>query len=380
MRRLARRLWRWLLWTIGLAAVASIVANLVFVDYHQASRELPKALREYREEGLPWLASDLALPNIRESENAAEPLRRAIAALPKNTIDYNPSGNVPYGILRPVAGYERAFALVAEAVRRPRLDFGRDLDIGAYVLFPEEAGVKHLVRALMGRAELRTRKGDDAGALADLDIARHLVRLIAQDRGMVAALVAASCDGMISGQARRCLVQAANDPARLRRYRDWLARPAPLLDLRRPFRDEIFMAVANARNLDRLGVGTSWNPFTDMEPFMCHYPHDDEPTLELTSANVRRDGLPQALRARAYLARNLQMWTELSRDTNRLREPIEKVTAHTDTIVLRYASPFTTSHIFDPLLFPVYAQFGRSSAPRDQRTLADEQHRSRSSR
>lgn len=353
-----RRGRRWLLGIVGLAALVATVAGLVFVDYPQASSELPEALKEYREQRLPWLASEIALPPVPDKENAAALVQQAIAAWPKKGLDYGPADTLPYGTIPDLAPFQRALDLVYEAVKRPRLDFRRDWDLGPFVTFSEEARVKDLVRALTARAEMRSRKGDDAGALTDLDTARMLGVLIAQDHGMIAAMVATSCQNMVTGQVRHCLATAAKDPSRLRRYRDWLARPAPLLDLRRHLRDEIFLTVATARNLDRMGIGTSWNPGDDLVGETSHC-SDCAKLGELTSANVRRDGLPGPMRSRAYLARCLQMWTELSRQTNGLNERVELIAVNAAEIQQRYALPPTTSHLHDNVLFPSYFHFGR---------------------
>lgn len=298
-------------WSLVLLGVAGLYMGFRFVglywDFGAASDELPASVRAYRAAGLPWTAADLAGPKPSDAENAAPLVRQAIAAMPGKAV--TSAFEVAYreGTADPTA-FGSALVILHGAAKRPKLDYGRDWD-EPNLLFPELANVKLMVKALAARAEAKAARGDDADALTDIEDARRVGALTGQEPILIASLAGIACEGIALDAVERCLSQAAGKPGRLARYRAWLSRPAPPRDMVPAIMGETYLDVVFVRNFEAMGGGRSINPMNDLAIF----------NDELPRSAMKRDGLPANVRARAYLTRHNQMWTELMQRTNGLK-------------------------------------------------------------
>lgn len=343
---------------VGVAAVYALFRVATrYWDFGTAAGELPAAIRDYRAEGLPWAAADIA-SNVSAADNAAPLFRRAVAALPEEKVcDAFGKSLLEGGTEKLLPRFDPALRLAHLAAERPRLDFARDWDLGPNLLLPEGARFKLFAKLLVARAEGRAVRGDDAGALADLEDARRLAALIGNEPVLISALVSVACDRIATAGAGRCLVTAAGDAGRLARYRRWLAAPASLPDLNRAFRGEVYLILVAARNLDRFGMGRGLLPAADFEVFAG----EPEEGVVDPFPVMRHEGLPTNTRSKAYMARCLQMFTELSRATHRLTDDMEAVGRHADAILTRHSESKGLSYRGSDVLFPVFSQFGRSN-------------------
>lgn len=308
-----RGCWWGILGVGTLAVYAGVRVFTVFWDFGQAASELPQAIRDYRAQSLPWTAAALER-NVPDGENAAHLLRRAIGVLPgpstRSAFDTATfSGAVSFDL----APFKPSLRIVHQAVRYPKLDFHRDWDQGPLLLFSEGPQIKRLTKALAMRAEQRAAKGDHAGAIRDLDDARRLAALAGQEQTLIAGLVSVACETNVLAASERCLAHGATSPEALAKYRDWLSNPPPLPDMVQAMGFEIYSSLVFVRNIDRLGGLKSSNPLRDFD-FMA-----SEEGIATPSEGMRRDGVPPAVRARAYMARHHQSWAELYRRTNGLR-------------------------------------------------------------
>lgn len=340
---------------LALVAVGAVVViyrlALIRWDFGVAAGELPQTIRDYRAADLPWNAGDIETP-VRSEENAAPLLRQAIRLMPGKAADEAFSKRFQSGTADPTP-YAQALRLVHEAVKKPKLDFRRDWDLGPELLFTEYSPVRRLCTAFAVRAEGRAARNDDAGALRDLEDARRLAVLIGSEPVVISPLVGAASEALVLRGAQKCMAKAARDSERLVAYRAWLAVPTSLPDLNLALRGDLYRIVTMSRNFDQLGVGGGLNPQNDIDAFANEGPM---PTIV-----PRRDGVPGNLRSQAYMARALQMWTELARTTNGLKAPPEMVGAQARVIGGKYENAKGLSHGLDAILFPVFIQFSRTN-------------------
>lgn len=333
----------------GLAAADHVFAS--FWDFPTAAGELPDAVRAYRAAGLPWTAADVAPPPVPAAENAAPLLKKAIAALPPEKESNRIEDRAVHGeSIGDLGEFSRALRFAHEAAARPRLDFRRNWGLGPTLTFPENRAEGHLCRMLGLRAELRARAGDDAGALSDLDDAYRLASRVGSEPAMISVLGGARCRNFALKSAQGCLVAVHADLRRLARYRSWLAQSPSPFDLVRAIRYEAFATVSYARNFDGAGVGEGFFPDGDIEPEDCS-------SCLRPNAPFRREGLPQNVRSRAYMARGLQLWTELARETHGLSGTAEEIERVAQTVYDRAERARGMSYRLDGNLLPVYSQF-----------------------
>ncbi len=338
---------------VGVATVYALYRVAVrYWDFGTAAGELPAAIRDYRAVGLPWTAADIAT-NVPERKNAASLLRHAIEAWPEKDAYGKIDKAFSEGRAAPLLpSLAPSLTLAHEAAKRPQLDYGRDLDLGLFLDFPEGAYVKRIARALALRAELAAARGDDAAALADLEDARRIAVLTGQEPHLIASLVSVSTGMIALGAVEGCLARAAKSPERLKRYAAWVAEPTPLPDVPRAIKGEVYRSIANLRMFPHLGVGRSPVPMADLNAFAA-----DIGPAPVPPSKIPRDGIPQGVRNQAYMARHCQMWTELWRATDGLRGDPDAVGRKWSEIENRhYENDKGLSHGLDAILFPTYGQ------------------------
>lgn len=237
-----------------------------YLDFGAASDELPAAVAAYRAEGLPFTAAELVPTHPAPSRDATSGLRAAVQALPpKRTNDrlvqaLKAPGPSADALLQ--EHYAKPLAILALVADRPEIDFHRDWALGTFVLFPEEASHKVLVRALTLRAVRSAQRGDDAAALRDLTLAIRLGVWSGQEPTLIPTLVRVACEAITLDGASRCLAAAAaaSRPERIARYDRWLRALPPPPTLVGALRGEAFVGVTTARNLASL---RDWNIVAD---------------------------------------------------------------------------------------------------------------------
>ena len=346
------------LW-IGLGALLAVAAlgifglyrvATIYWDFGGAAGELPAAVAEYRAKGLPFVASDLFPTPVPKGENAVPAIRAAIAALPKNTNDLAKAQREPEeNADATLARYTKPLALAAAARNRERVDFGRDWDLGPNVLFPEYAGLKSLAKAAALRAARLARKGDDDDALRDLSLVRRLGFWVGGEPTLIGLLVRLAIEAIALNAAERCLVTAVKAPARIARYEAWLRdAPAPP-SFGDALRGEMFLGVATVRNLDLLGGVDAFGRLPDGDGV-------EPPPLD--PARLRRSGVPEGTKERAFLMRHLRYWTRAFDETDGLKASPEKIGAQLDRSYKALEEKKGLSYVLLRILVPVFSQAG----------------------
>ncbi|HWA83353.1 MAG TPA: hypothetical protein VG820_07975, partial [Fimbriimonadaceae bacterium] len=299
-----------MLFTAGIGYVA-----FRYFDIPQASMQIDSAVEKYRKAGLPWEAKELApKPPVRAEENAAPLIRKASSALDLKLfrssyrrIAGELDNGKPDTAAADLAPFEKAMALGIEASKRPRVDFGRDWDMGVDLLFPEETTVRTLVHLLGFRAELRAQRGDITGMISDVRAALRLSNLPTQEPTGIPLLATVSSQRLVFASIQRCGDTLQRNPAALRDLSQALEQ-----EYRKPsFADalpgEAYMMVATVRNLE------------------LRRENESGESIPIDPRNLRRTGAPSNPFARAFMTRALQEWTEAKPIIDRYRDRPQKL-------------------------------------------------------
>ena len=341
--------------TLGLVALGTLYGGYRFAseyyDFPAASAELDDAARAYRAEGLPFVARDIAPPHVDADRNAAPAIRAAVAILPPKRVE----AGLERALRKPgptdgalVAQYAKGLTLLDAVRDRSRADFVRNWDLGYDLEFPEFQGMKALARAASLRAIGEAKRKDDAAALRDLDLAQRIGRWAGDEPTMIAMLVRIGIESTALDAAARCLAGAKGDRNRIALYARWAQTPAPPLDFRRALRGEAWTGVVATRNLDRMVKDADGDDHLD--------PH-----------RLRRDGLPEDQRQRAFMTRLLQVWIEGSRETEGFRKTPREVGRRTDAIEERWYRKRGFSRMMATILFPNLGGAGNAVVALDAR-------------
>ena len=324
------------------------------VDFRPAAGELDAAVRDYRAAGMPWTAKDLApakpLPPAR---NAASLLRRANAVVLKQgwsggdraLRDAMEAGRYEDAAAK-LDAYAPTLAVFERATAIGTVDFGRDRDLGVNQLFPEFAPMKSAMKAFGYRARLRAVRGDLTGARADLRAARTLARMAESDGVLISMLVRISGDAIADDAAQRA---AALDPGLASMLIEDLKRSDRAPDFARALRSEAYLSLATSRNLTGQLARDSWSGSEGEEK---------NPT-ETDPARLVRDGVPDGLIQRAYLARSLQVWTRVAGEMRRASDPGQLGNA-LDRIEDSIGEDRRVSSLLNQILFPIFGQAGNA--------------------
>jgi hypothetical protein len=330
---------------VGFFALASKAAFRVW-DYLPASQELPAALAKAERMGLPMHAMDLdPNPPVDESDNAA-PTIRAFTAEARASGRFDLDVPLKKGDLAAVeaglARYDRLLTLAHDAASKPGVDFKRDWDLGPALLLPELADMKVAVKALCARAQVRASKNDMDGAISDLRDALVLSDHAGSDPILIGLLVKIACRAIAYKSVQHVAAQWANEPAHLELLERLLREPRSPLDFRKSLHGEVFMGVAFLRNYNVMGGEK-----------MLTSNGGDLPKID--PRRLRRDGVPGAVKPRAYLARHLQGWTSVWDKINGDPRAAGKVL---DEMGRRTEAQRAKSYALAAILNPVFSQAG----------------------
>ena len=276
-------------------------------DVRRVAARAEPAEKAYRAAGLPWQANDMdPQPPVTEAENAAPLFLQAIKALDGRGFSVATmklaaparAGRFAeiYGLLKPFAS---EMTLAAKAAERPRLEFKRDWDQGAGLLFPELAFFKYFDKAFCARAEAEAAAERDTSCLGDLRTALRLTGLLRSEPMLLGMLTWMSCTTIFDRAVEQAAYFMRDRPASLAALGNMLAfQPAP--DLQHALRGEAYMGVVTFRNLDHTQI-RQLSGDTSAPP-------DTGPPRPLV-----RTGLPKGQIERAWATVHLELWTRVAR-------------------------------------------------------------------
>jgi hypothetical protein len=264
-----------LLWTmVGVVVVGGLVSYLgckalgrAFLgDVDALAAALPAELEAARREGLPTdpvalfpgrpvpdsknaaavIAGESAAVNKRLPSSHAAIL--AMANLAKGTASWQDEGNIREAIKPLKPSLDRIVA----ASKKPFCDFGKDYSLGAYVLFPEFAQIKTVVKVLGGRAHLAAQGGRLAEAEASLTAAFKLSQFAGQEPCLIGSLVQIACAAITQRTLRKIIFEQGKDARVLAMANRLSGNSIRPVDMRRAFKGELVMGLATIRTLKGL--------------------------------------------------------------------------------------------------------------------------------
>ncbi|MFN3685013.1 MAG: hypothetical protein ACK41F_13920, partial [Fimbriimonadaceae bacterium] len=357
-----------LLLALALAVGAAGCASKRRLAFEQAASELPRAQAEARRLGLPLTGADLRPnPPVPPDQNAAEPIRRAIAELQKaeakdrgweealSEAVRQPRPETIGEARRALEALARALRAAEEAAAMPAVDFGRNWDQEpAYAInFPELAQIKNLVKALAMRGAFRAAAGEPADAsVRDFEAAFRLARHAGADPVLIAGLVQVACEATVVRSMEQAATVRPKDRALLEALRRVAAGAAEIRpDLPRHLRGEVLLGLSGARNLRRLAEDARGANA------------DVEGTLKQVD-ELLPDGIPPDVAQKAYEARVLQAWIGAFRQPEALRDPL-RAGRVLDEMEKRHTDPKDPTMALNRIVFPVFSAAADAYARRD---------------
>lgn len=352
---------------IGLAALLMAGCNnSTLAAFEKAAAELPAAEAAAKQLGLPLTGADL-MPKtpVRPEDNAAPLILEAgktyrLAGSQsrgwEQSLGQAFADPTPANLAKAQATLQPFNAALDQAVlaaAKPQVDFGHDWDSDEpwNLTFPEYSEGKNLVKGLSYRAQLRTRRGDTAGALSDLQAAAAMGRFMGSEPTLIGGLVRVAIDALVVRSMEYAITIRSGDMSFLQDL-DALAAPhaAESVDLLHALRGEIvFNVTAAGAPAERLLPMASGSV-------------DEADTAGLANqADWKRRlapaGVPETVRTEAFRARALQPWVELYADPEVRKDPMALVRRMEDLDQRLSNDPDPTLAVHQ-ILFPVLAGAG----------------------
>ena len=200
------------------AAMVLIVAGTVALRIRNDRAEVDREVAALRVLGVPTTAEQMHnLVTIPDADNAAAFYREAFASLEKHgkTMPAKARGG-PDPTLAPrirqwVLGNGPTLELARKASLKPGCDFGRKWELGIFLLLPEFAQLKTLVKLAVHRAGIDADAGRFEDAMGWLQVGQRVARH-ADEPILIGALVSIACDGMVHKELQRELELHGGSP------------------------------------------------------------------------------------------------------------------------------------------------------------------------
>ena len=328
-------------------------------DIDEAASRLNADLKAAKTAGAPLESSDLAItPTVKDQENAALVIQQ-IQARFKNDVDVAADNGIESDISRAMLRGDEAQVRADLAKAKPILDLAmsaasksgfdmhHDWDSGPYMTEPEYSTIKACTRFLRDRAEIEAMDGDHEKAAQDIMAGENLSNLMAKDQTLIGMLVRIAIDLNIMAGLNTCMSQA-NDPQQLACYEKAACGQFVRPDFTGILKGECYMGIPVFRNemslasLQGLSVG-------------------DQSVVKPDSANWKTSGLPKSKLYRAFLARHLEMWTEIMNLASKDQSHPDVLFKKMGDIADRYGNDSRPSSLFEKVLSPMYQQVGNAS-------------------
>ncbi|MBX3118127.1 MAG: hypothetical protein KF784_03615 [Fimbriimonadaceae bacterium] len=134
-----------------------------------------------------------------------------------------------------------------QASSRPKLDFGRDWDLGFKVDLGDLGDTKQLVRYLGVRAQLRALDGDISGSLEDFKACYRITGLLGQDPTTLAVTTQLTTMAIVDVAVQKALPQFVKTAPAMVALRDIVASERATLDWSRALIGEAYLGIASIR-------------------------------------------------------------------------------------------------------------------------------------
>lgn len=321
---------------------------LRFWDWGSAAAAFPEQWDLAKRRGVPLSAKDLAPnPPVGPEENAAPYLVRMTQALDKikgtrQRLDEAKTAaeKGDWAVVeRILAVYEGALKHAEAAAQKPRVDFGRDWDLGAELQLPELGATGTAARLVSLRALVRAEQGLSQGALEDLERARHLGDLAGQEPTLIATLVQVRTRSDAAWAAERLAARWHQDDRKLAALEATWLRPRGPVDFVAAVRGESFMGFAVIRNILNRVEGP-----------------DGETRLD--RSRLVREGVPDHEAVRALMSHHLSAWNKAFVEIERHRNDPRRLAAELDAIAYELGQRPSVTGTMASIVFPAFSAAG----------------------
>ena len=360
----SRRTAVWLVLALVLCGFAELFIVVGFrritglSDIDEASSHLDSDLKTAKAVGLPLEANDLDVtPPVSDQDNAALIIQQIDARYHSEIDPMNSAGleddlslAVFHGDLSRVrSDLVKAKPLLDQSVvaaSKSGFDPRHDWDLGPYMSEAEYETMKSCAHFLVYRAEIEAIDGDHQKAAADIAYAESLGDLLSKEPTLIGMLVRNSIDQFTMRGLNTCMGQAKNS-AQLESYKQVVDRPRAPQDFLEVLRGESYMGIPVFRN--------------EMSLSSVAGEGSGDPRSRFPGHGWKRTGLPNSKIYRAYLARHLEMWTEIMQAAKPYVSQPDTMFKKTGVISERYANDRRASCAFERVLAPIYSQAGNNS-------------------
>jgi len=326
-----------------------------WVDYPQASMELPRAMADAKVAGVPLTADELRPKNkVDKADNAATGFRTVLPEFDKDGSKHELAGlfdqlmseKTTFDSAQRQISYDRGLLVQLRDISNKKvLDLGKDWDLGPEVLFPEFSQAKSAVKVLCASALIDSHEGRFADAANEMVAAKKLGSLCASEPCLISLLVQIAIDAIVYRTAENCLADASHSPAGMQVVRERVLSQEPYYDMRQAMKGEAYLGVSVSRNLDVFGIKRiAGDSNTELPP--------------IDPKNLRRKGTPPGMMEKAYMTRALQFWTGCFRYMDSHKGDNKGLTEYMDRESVKLQSSKGISKALNMVLMPVFAQTG----------------------
>jgi hypothetical protein len=325
-------------------------------EWSTAAASLPDVLARAKTAGVPLELSDIGLDReVPDSENAAPNYRKAIAALeaisPTERAELAETlmqARWKTGAINTEAGSARKRVQpilnhVLEAASKPKLDFGRDWNLGFEVTFPEYAPMKEIAKLLSYDALLEANSGNIERALDKLEACMRMGHHVSQEPTLVSMLVHMAFDSIASHHIKILVSKRSNSAADLTAIENMLKRIPAVPSFKRAVAGEIVgvrKGVARLRSLrqfENLGDGA-------------------HPTAEASTELKPPLGISIETFRAAIDARNLEFWARMYSKVD--DSAPDQSGRQLDLVAKEYEDSGDTTYKVASIFLPVFAPAG----------------------
>lgn len=335
-------------------------ASKRYVDVLDGGENLEALVKQAKEAGYPFEASELAVKGVPDSNNGYIPLKKYF--LDKdNPVPKGISETSDYSFL----DKKELDPNVAELIRRAKLvaantqfNNNRDYDQSLALLYPEYAPLKSITRALAYDAAHRARHGDDAGAIQSLRLARNPALQLSNDKPLLSVLVNVSCQSIFYRAVGNVAHEMRGRPSSLKKLFALTEQSIPTVDFEESMKVEFYLALSFFRNSNPTQYA-----FANLEEMYNSF------DKALQSDSLIRQGLPKSAIAQSLLAKYIRQTLELratrKKTPNHLVETISQEEANLikpekiSQRILTNLSPYYADAGSEHLLLPSYRELAR---------------------
>lgn len=324
--------------------------------------QLPIEVAALKKMGVPVEPGDLAPnPPIPPGENAKDLLEEVIADLKKAKEDSgyraarNAIGNRPgltstdkALVVDAVANF-RPFLVKADGLAKyHRLDFQRDYNLGAALMFPEYAEMKELATWQAARSRVCVQNGDYRQSLTALKSAFAIGRLCFEEPTIIAALVGVAISNIAHAALENHLEAIkANQPA--------LAEVRTMLESL-PGEFDIKWSLAGELVMSRIFIQTlrDWNQLYGFDGSL-------EGNDASTPDPIDRLTLGDPAVRRMFEGQYLQLWRKAHEKMPKSNSDWRAIQATLNSLEMSVEKDNSAQNYLNKVLFPVFSQFANSA-------------------